>query len=128
MANITSQTVGSTTVGANYQTSVLPAAYGIRELTIYKITGYTAVATGAALANSTFAKIIRGVQTVSELWYADAPSANVVIVAISKGTEETKTSDDNGSNANAVATLKAAIEAVAGGTATVSSSGVFQTS
>lgn len=128
MANITSLAVGSTTVGANYQKSVLPSAYGIRELTIYKITGYTGVATGAALANSTFAQIIRGVQSVSELWYADAPSANVVIVAISKGTEETNTSADGLTNANAVANMKAAIEAVAGGTATVSASGVFQTS
>jgi hypothetical protein len=128
MANITSLAVGSTTVGANFNKAVLPFAYGIRELTFLKITGYTAVATGASSADSTYSKILRAVQTVTEVWYADAPSANVVVIAVSKGTIETQESNDALSNANAPATLKAVIEAIAGGTATVATTGIFQTS
>jgi hypothetical protein len=57
-------------------------------------------------------------------------ASGFAVFAISAGTEETKQSDDALTNANATATVKAAIEAVTGGTATVTRgvSNVFQTS
>jgi len=128
MADLTSLAVGSTTLGANYLKAETPfSRFGTRELTFYKITGYTGVATGAGNANSTYSQILRGVQSVTEVYYASAASANVVIVAVALNTDETTATAAQG-NSNAVASLKAAIEAVAGGTATVASTGIFQTS
>lgn len=143
MADITSLAVGDTTVGANYQKVAVtypnsssqvanPFSTSTRQVTLYKVTGYSGVATGAGDANSTYAQIIRGAQAVGELFYAAVPSANVVILGLATDLIEVGASEDQTNtrlqNANSVATLKAAIEAVAGGTATVSSSNVFQTS
>jgi hypothetical protein len=143
MADITSLAVGDTTVGANYlkvavtypnatSTVASPFSTGTRDVTFYKVTGYSAVATGAGDANSTYSKILRGAQSVAEVFFASVPSANVVILGLATDLIEVGASEDQTNtrlqNANSVATLKAAIEAAAGGTATVSSSGVFQTS
>jgi len=129
MADITSQTVGSSTVGANYQKAANPFAYGIRDLTFIKVQ-LTGIGTGSTAANSTYAKALRGLQNYTEVWYSATTAANFAVFAISAGTEETKETDDALTNANAVATIKAAIEATAGGTATVTRgvTNVFQTS
>jgi len=126
MADITSLAVGSTTVGANYQKAVTPFAYGIRELQWYKVQ-FTGVGTNPGNANSVYAQVLRGIQSVAEVHYSQTTAANFMVVAISKGTEETKTTDDALTNANAVADLEAAIEAVTGNGATVTTA-VFQTS
>jgi hypothetical protein len=129
MANITSLAVGSTTVGANYNKAANPFAYGIRDLTWIKV-ALTGIGTSPTAADSTYAKALRGLQAIGEVWYSATTASGFAVFAISAGTEETKETDDALTNANAVADIKAAIEKVTGGTATVTRgvSSVFQTS
>jgi hypothetical protein len=129
MANITSLAVGSTTVGANYNKAADPFAYGIREMLWIKV-ALSGIGTSPTAADSTYAKALRCLQAIGEVWYSATTASGIAIFAISAGTEETKQSDDALTNANAVATVKAAIETVTGGTATVTRgvSNVFQTS
>jgi hypothetical protein len=129
MADIRTQTVGSTTVGANFLKAADPFSYGIRDLTFIKVQ-LTGIGTSPTAANSTYAKALRGLQNYTEVWFSATTAANFAVFAISASTEETKETDDALTNANAVATIKAAIEATAGGTATVTRgvTNVFQTS
>jgi hypothetical protein len=129
MANITSLAVGSTTVGANYQKPADPFAYGIRDLTWIKVQ-FTGIGTNPTLANSVYAQTLRGLQNVAEVWFSATTAANFAVFAVSAGTLETKESDDALTNGNAYASIEAAIEAVTGNGATITTgiTNVFKTS
>ena len=132
MADITSLAVGSTTVGANYQKAATPFAYGIRDLTWIKVQ-FTGIGTNAGNANSVYAKTLRGLQNVAEVWFSATTASNFAVFAVSAGTLETtdgNTDGGAGTNANSYATIEAAIEAVTGNGATISTgiTNVFQTS
>lgn len=97
MADITSTTVGSTTVGANYNRNVVYypntsataanpfSQFGTRKLSLLKITK-TGVFTAATFgtANSNTAKAIRGLQSMAEVWYVgriDDDNLGVIVSA-----------------------------------------------
>ncbi len=123
-----------TTVAANYQRSVVyyPNAsatqanpyvnFGTPALTFLKVTGLTGVGTNAGDANSLFTKALRGVASTAELYYASAPSADVLIVAIVANTQtdgDTKPAGGLIDTGTGYGILEAAINAATGGTSTV---------
>jgi len=105
----------------NYKTSSTYSNFGTRALVFYKIAGYTGVEATAGTSNGDLSDILRGVAQYAELYYSTVDT-NLVYVAIADNTNNAQAS----SNANDIAGssttlvgLKAAIEASAGGTATV---------
>ena len=141
MPSIISTTVGSTTVGANFQRAAVyfPNAsataanpysqFATRQLTFAKITGLTAVGTNSGNANSIFSRAIRAAQRVCEVHFAYTSAANTLILAYATDT-------DNGAgvgNTSNDVTLTEALDAeftVDGLTSTVTTTltSVFQTS
>lgn len=92
--------------------------FGTRELAFYLVDG-TGIETTPTIVNSKFSQVIRGVQSVAEIFYVGTPTADGVIVAIAADTNEGTTSDnDNGQ------TLKQAIDAATGGDFTVTAKAV----
>jgi len=130
MADLTSFAQTYSNAGSAITTAYLPAnnykaavssKFGTRELAFYKIAGYTGVEGTTATSNGTFANILRGVQRYAELYYVTTQT-NLVIIAIADDTNNAKASDNPNDIAGSGTTLdglKAAIEASAGGTATV---------
>lgn len=102
------------TVSANYQVvSSNPFSnLGTRQLQLYKITGLTGVGTATTASNSLLAKALRGVASVGEMYYYNAPSADVLIVGVAVDTL-TNSTDANSQE------LREAIDAATGGTSTV---------
>lgn len=121
MADITNLSVGGTTVGANYQKPADPFAYGIRELLWIKV-AFSGIGSSPTAANSVYAQVLRGLQNVAEVWYSATTASGIAVFAVSAGTAEAnnvQTGGGAGTNSNAYATLEAAIEAVTGDGAVV---------
>jgi hypothetical protein len=105
----------------NYKTSATYSNFGTRQLAFYKIAGYTGVEGTAATSNGDLYDILRGVQSYAELYYSTVDT-NLVYVAIADNTNNAQASgnpNDIAGSSTTLAGLKAAIEASAGGTATV---------
>jgi hypothetical protein len=102
----------STEVAANYAKTAHPYSnFGTRDLAFYLI-DIANIETSVDATNSVFTKVIRGVQSVGELYYVGEPTANGVIVAVAQQTL-TNSTDDNSQ------TLAEAVDAATGGTSTV---------
>lgn len=117
MADLTSSTLAT-----NYRVAKNPfSKFGTRELMFLKVTGLTGVGTNSELANSLFAKAIRGAQQMAEIYFVSAPSADVFVMAVAADTlptADTKSgSEESGSG---FGLFEAAINAATGGTVTVS--------
>lgn len=108
-----------TTVAANYQvvTSNPNSKLGTRELSFLKITGLTGVGTAPTAANSLLAKALRGVSTRAEVYYYNAQSADVLIVAVA--TDTLSASDSATDETAGYGLFEAAINAATAGTSTV---------
>lgn len=125
MANLYSTTVtydnagaAQATFGANAQRAVISypgssiaaanpySQFGTRKISFHKITSCTGVATNPGNADSVFAKALRGVAQVAEIFYANAVSTNVLIIGIA---EDTNNGAGVGNTANDK-TLKEAID------------------
>jgi hypothetical protein len=105
----------------NYKTEATYSNFGTRQLAFYKIAGYTGVEGTAATSNGDLYDILRGVQSYAELYYSTV-ATNLVYVAIADNTNNAQASsnaNDIAGSSTTLAGLKAAIEASAGGTATV---------
>ena len=124
------------TLGANAKRSVVYypntsvtkadpySQFGTREITWYKVQ-FTDIGTNAGNQGSVFQQVIQGIQGYAELFYAATTAANFAVFAVAANTDNT-----TGPGANDIASLEAAIEAVTGNGATITSgvSNVFQTS
>jgi len=105
----------------NYKTEATFSNYGTRQLAFYKIAGYTGVEGTAGTSSGALSNVLRGVQRYAELYYSTVDT-NLVYVAIAVDTNNAQASDnpnDIAGSSTTLAGLKAAIEASAGGTATV---------
>jgi hypothetical protein len=112
---------GSKLGANNYKTSATYSNFGTRQLAFYKIAGYTGVEGTAGTSNGDLYDILRGVQSYAEVFYSTVDT-NLVYVAIAVDTNNAQASDnpnDIAGSSTTLAGLKAAIEASAGGTATV---------
>jgi len=129
MADLTSFAQTYSNAGAAITTAYLPAnnykmttppnggAYGTRELSFLKVT-LTGIETTPTIANSNFAKAVKGVQTMAEVYYAAVLTTDEAIIIVSK---DTLTTADSASDQTAgYGLFEAAINAATGGTATVS--------
>ena len=117
------QTVSN--AGAAITTAYLPAnnykaapssKFGTRELAFFSVT-IASVETGYTASNSTFAKAIKGIQQVAEVYFVGTPASNAFVVAVALDTDNGQAS----ANANDES-LEVAIEralAVTPGSATV---------
>ena len=104
------------TLGANAAKAVPGSKFGTRELEFYSVT-ITGVHTGYTASNSTFAKAVKGIQNVAEIYFLGTPSSDAFVVAIAGDTNNGQSS----ANANDES-LEVAIEralAVSPGSATV---------
>jgi hypothetical protein len=112
-----------TTVAANYLKAENPfARFGTPELTFLKVTGLTGVGTNAGNANSLYQKALRGIAATAEIYYANAQSADVLIVAIVANTQtngDTKPAGGLVDTGTGYGILEAAIDASTGGSSTV---------
>jgi hypothetical protein len=107
-----------TTVAANYLKAENPfSRFGTPELTFLKVTGLTGVGTNAGNANSLYSKALRGIAATAELYYANAQSADVLIVGIVANTQST--ADSQTDTTAGYGLLEAAINASTAGTSTV---------
>jgi hypothetical protein len=105
----------------NYKTEATFSNYGTRQLAFYKIAGYTGVEGTAGTSGGALSNILRGVGRFAELYYSTVDT-NLVYVAIADNTNNAQASsnpNDIAGSSTTLAGLKAAIEASAGGTATV---------
>jgi hypothetical protein len=112
-----------TTVAANYLKAENPfSRFGTPELTFLKVTGLTGVGTGATAADSLYQKALRGVALTAEIYYANAQSADVLIVGIVSNTQtngDTKPAGGGIDTGTGYNILEAAINASTGGSSTV---------
>jgi hypothetical protein len=112
-----------TTVAANYLKAENPfSRFGTPELTFLKVTGLTGVGTGAGLADSLYQKALRGIAATAEIYYANAQSADVLIVGIVSNTQtagDTKPAGGAIDTGTGYGILEAAINASTAGTSTV---------
>lgn len=77
-----------TTVAANYLKAENPfSRFGTPELVFLKVTGLTGVGTNSGNANSLYQKALRGVAATAEIYFASAPSADVLIIGIVANTQ-----------------------------------------
>ena len=112
----------SATVSANWQkvTANPSSKFGTRELSFLKITGLTGVGSNTTDSNSLLAKALRGVSTRAEIYYYNAPSADVLIVGVASDTlsnvDSKSGSDESGAG---YGLFEAAINAATAGTCTV---------
>lgn len=106
-------------VAANYGvvSSNPNSKLGTRELSFLKITGLTGVGTSTTAANSLLAQALRGVSTRAEVYYYNAQSADVLIVAVAKDT--LSASDSMTDETAGYGLFEAAINAATGGSSTV---------
>lgn len=122
MANIASQAVGSTTVGANYQVAAAGSFYGYQPVfvTIVVATATLDFVTGASGASSNFAAVIRAVETVASPVIIGTP------VAASSNSNLTVAVDgatfNNGKGATTAGTYGALKDALASATGVAASS------
>jgi hypothetical protein len=87
----------------------------------YKIAGYTGVEATAGTSGGALSNVLRGVQRYAEVYYSTVDT-NLVYVALADDTNNAQASsnpNDIAGSSTTLAGLKAAIEASAGGTATV---------
>jgi hypothetical protein len=114
--------IAASIVGANnYKTSSTNSNLGTRALVFYKIAGYTGVEATAGTAGGALSNVLRGVQRYAEVYYSTVDT-NLVYVALADDTNNAQASsnaNDVAGSGTTLAGLKAAIEASAGGTATV---------
>ena len=112
-----------TDVAANYLKAENPfSRFGTPELTFLKITGLTGVGTAPTAANSLYQKALRGVAATAEIYYANAQSADVLIVGIVSNTQtagDTKPAGGGIDTGAGFGILEAAINASTAGTSTV---------
>jgi hypothetical protein len=112
-----------TDVAANYLKAENPfSRFGTPELTFLKVTGLTGVGTNAGNANSLYSKALRGIAATAELYYANAQSADVLIVGIVANTQtagDVKPSGGGIDTGTGYNLLEAAINASTGGSSTV---------
>jgi hypothetical protein len=104
-----------TAVANNYQkvTSNPNSKLGTRELSFLKITGIEGVGTSTTAANSILAQTLRGVSTRAEVYYYNAQSADVLIVAVAA---DTLSASETATDETATYGLfEAAIDAATGG-------------
>lgn len=123
MADIRSTAVGSTTVAANFNLASPSTQFGTRKLSFLNV-AITGVATNYALADSLFAKSIRGIQTMAEVWAVGTPVSGNFVVIVSDDTVTNGDSKSGGAvdSGTGYGLLEAAIAAANGGTsATVTS-------
>lgn len=129
MANLLTATAGVVTVdpyrsggsattglGDNAYKAAPSSKFGTRELEFYSVT-ITDVHVGYTASDSTFAKAVRGIQQVAEVFFVGTPSSDAFVVAIAGDTNNGQASG----NANDES-LEVAIEralAVSPGSATV---------
>jgi hypothetical protein len=111
-------------VAANYLKAENPfSRFGTPELTFLKVTGLTGVGTNSGNADSLYQKALRGVALTAEMYFASAPSADVLIVGIVANTQTTgdaKSAANGGvDTGDGYGILEAAINASTGGTSTV---------
>lgn len=105
----------------NYKTSSTYSNFGTRALVFYKIAGYTGVEATAGTSGGALSNVLRGVQRYAEVFYSTVDT-NLVYVALADDTNNAQASsnpNDIAGSGSTLAGLKAAIEASAGGTATV---------
>ena len=133
MANLLTATAGVVTVdpyraggsattlmGANnYKMTTPPngGAYGTRELSFLKVT-LSGIHTTPTIANSNFAKAIKGVQAMAEVYYAAVLTTDEAIIIVSKDT--LSASDSATDDTAGYGLFEAAINAATGGSSTVS--------
>lgn len=120
-----------TTVATNYQRVVGPSytesagartyagpfsSFGTRVLAFYLV-DIANLETTPYASDSVFAKVLRGVAQVAELYYVGTPTADGVIIAIAADTDGSTTAS-NGQ------TLAEAIDAATAGTSTVTAKAI----
>ena len=112
--------VATVNIGGNANKAVAPFnKHGTRELSFLKITGFTGVEGTTGDANGTYAKVLKGVAAMAEVYHASVIT-NTVIVGVSTDTlSNVDTKSGSTESGTGYGLFEAAIDAATGGTSTV---------